>query len=86
MPCGILRRMGKLRDFRHTVGQTSHQVAKKVGINQSTLVRLELGQTDPKLSTALRLVAWADDEAKRQRVPRARRLDLGDLVPQRARP
>jgi len=71
----------KLRNFRHAVGATSREVADAVGINQSTLIRIELGKREPLLSTALRISSWADDQAKRKRVPRAERVALEDLVP-----
>ena len=74
----------KLRRFRKRLGVTSTEAADLCGINQSTLIRIELGQTDPVLSTALRVQAWMDGEARRCRVPRAERVDLADLVPARS--
>tara|TARA_B100000749_G_C18422829_1_gene464257 strand:- start:207 stop:449 length:243 start_codon:yes stop_codon:yes gene_type:complete len=73
----------KLRSFRHAVGATSREVADAVGINQSTLVRIELGDREPLLSTALRIEAWADGVAKKKRLPLDQRLLLEDLVPAR---
>ena len=79
----------KLRSFRYLVGASEQELAEAVGTNQSTISRLErLGPgravfTDPKLSLALRIYAWADVEAKRRKVPRDQRLTLDDLDPTR---
>ena len=49
-------RIEGLRLFRHLAGLTQRELAKRVGVNPSTISDLERGTMSPRLSTARRLL------------------------------
>ncbi|MGH3906989.1 MAG: helix-turn-helix domain-containing protein, partial [Pseudonocardiaceae bacterium] len=53
-----LRRLGlELRGLRRDAGLTGQQLAERVGLSQSTVSRIELGQTVPSVSDVEQWVA-----------------------------
>ena len=46
-----------LRDARHRAELTQRQLARKSGIPQETIARIERGRTDPRVNTLDRLLA-----------------------------
>jgi DNA-binding XRE family transcriptional regulator len=49
-------RIEGLRLFRHLAGLTQHELARRVGVNKSTISQLERGTMSPRLTTARRLL------------------------------
>jgi len=49
-------RIEGLRLFRHLAGLTQRELARRVGVNPSTISDLERGRMSPRLSTARRLL------------------------------
>lgn len=47
----------ELRDARLAAGLTQEEVANLIGLDRPSVVRIEAGQVDPRLSTLLRLGA-----------------------------
>ena len=71
----------KLRAFRLRIGKTSAEVGRACDVSQSTITRIELGDSAPQLETAIRILKWADVQAKRHNVPKCHRLEKTDLLP-----
>ena len=71
----------KLREFRQRVGATAQDVADATGLACTTITRIELGDVQPMYSSAVRILAWADEQAKVNRVPRNMRVTTEDLLP-----
>ena len=58
-----------LRDARLAAGMTQRQLAAQAGVPQSTVARIERGQTVPRVDTFDRLLRATDMRVSAQRVP-----------------
>ena len=55
--------MGRtLREFRHSVDMSQREVAEETGLRHTDISAIENGR-EPRISTALRISRWADEEA-----------------------
>ena len=70
----------KLREFRQKVGATAQDVADATGLACTTITRIELGDVQPMYSSALRILAWTEEQARICRIPRSDRVRPEDLI------
>jgi predicted transcriptional regulator len=69
-----------LRGFRKMLELTQEEVAAETGISQPTISRIESGEVDnTRLDVVRRIQRWADEIARRRRLPRSKRLTWGSL-------
>lgn len=52
----MLSMMHPLRKYRHEAGVTLDQLAKRVGLNKSTLSKIESGASFPRMAVIQRLI------------------------------
>ena len=62
------------------MGVSAAEVGEATGLSTTTITRIELGDVEPKLATAVRILAWTDATAKKFRVPVAARVRPADLL------
>ncbi len=72
--------MGRtLREFRHLVDMSLRQVSEASGLAKGELSAIENGR-EPRISTALRISRWAEEEAICMRLPKHDWLDWSYFV------
>ncbi len=65
----------ELKDLRKAAGLTLERLAVQLGTSKAVLSRIENKRHAPNASLQMKLIAWAEAERKRQRLPVAERVD-----------
>jgi transcriptional regulator with XRE-family HTH domain len=66
-----------LAAFRTDQRKSQRQVANETGLSQPTISRIEKHQQRPSFDVFMAIKLWADDIARRKRLPVAKRLTPG---------
>jgi predicted transcriptional regulator len=74
-----LLELGELKKAREKVGITQSELAKRAGVSQSLIARIEAGNVDPRYSTLKKIVTVLEDIKEKQKV-RAKNIMSKDLI------
>jgi transcriptional regulator with XRE-family HTH domain len=77
--------MDDLNRFMTVVGWKAAAVARATGISAATISRWANGVVaNPNSDELLKLLSWAEDVAKKQRLPASQRLNVGVRLARRS--